>query len=279
MDALQMTELDRLVSKAGQALFDSQASLKEALNESTPLDPSDESTMHGANRLQLILQYRLDTQDTLAKLLQIDHGLLQILGVEPQHSSKINIERMRFALGQDDLSHVLYSLSQLVHSLMLIANRYRENQSKFAQQKSNQLSQRATTSHLKVTGHLQKAVTLQRLFIASLTEISNTLDEGNKTAEIGPVLVHISALRGPVSQFYQAVQNGLELTHDLYEKTYETVELDNTLEELLHQAGDVLKQIPPMYQPQHFFSPAKEACEDQLENKASSKRLKQFFHH
>ena len=120
---------------------------------------------------------------------------------------------------------------------------------------------------------------LQKLFISSLTDLNNRLEEGNKTAEIGPVLDHIAALRGPVSQFFQAVQNGLELTHELYEKTYITIELDNTLEALLQQAALVLKQMPPMYQPQHFFTPAKVNTSDQLEQQASIKRLKPFFHH
>ena len=278
-----MNELDQIFSRARQELSDSQAILKELLAKPTETDDTESASIHQAHLLQLILQYRLDSQSALAKLLQLDHGLLQILGIEPQHSTRVNLERMEFALGNDDLQSILHSLSQLVHSLSLVAYQYQQKQNKLAARRQALLSDRATATHTKPMERLQKAIVLQKQFILSLTEVSNTLAfneaEGNKTAEIGPVLDHIAALRGPVSQFFQAVQNGLELTHELYEKTYISVELENTLEELLHQASCVLQQTPLLYQPQHFFTPAKEKTDELLEEKASNRRLKQFFHH
>ena len=107
-----MNELDKIVSQAQQALSDSQALLKKALDDSNPDNSSEDSTTSSVQILQLILQYRLDTQDALARLLQLDHGLLLILGIEPHQTFQINLERMKFALGNDDLHHILYSLSQ-----------------------------------------------------------------------------------------------------------------------------------------------------------------------
>ena len=269
-----MNEVDRMLKQAGQALTESQAILKEVLDDA---DSTGGSTTDGVQMLQLILQYRLDTQDALLRLLHIDHGLLQILGIGPQHSTRVNLERMKFALGNDDLNHILRALSQLLQSLSLVAHRYQQNLAKNSAQKRNQLSMRVEASHSKSTERLQQAVLLQKLFTSSMTELSDHLNLGNRTAEIGPVLDHITALRGPVSQFFQAVQSGLELTHELYEKTYVSVELENTLSDILEQTKSLLHQLTPVYQPQHFFTPAKDDVAERLEQKAAIKRLRPFF--
>ena len=80
------------------------------------MDEEDESG-EGARILQMILAYRLDTQAALQALLQLDHGLMQALGVSSHHTESINIERMAFALGQDDLKQILHALSKLLDSL------------------------------------------------------------------------------------------------------------------------------------------------------------------
>jgi hypothetical protein len=269
-----MNEVNRIIQQAGQALTNSHTMLKELLDDS---DSTGGSTTDGVQILQLILQYRLDTQDALLRLLDIDHGLLQILGIGPQHSARVNLERMKFALGNDDLNHILRALSQLLQSLSLVAHRYQQNLTKTSAQKRNQLSMRAEASHSKLTERLQEATVLQKLFTSSMTELSDHLNLGDRTAEIGLVLDHVKALRGPVSQFFQAVQSGLELTHKLYEKTYASVPLENTLSDVLQQTKTLLNQLKPMYQPQHFFTPVKDNVAEQLEIKAAIKRLRPFF--
>ncbi len=267
-------ELDLLFSQAKQALLDSQAILQEVLDGT---DSSDGSAKNDVQMLQLTLQYRLDTQDAFVKLLQVDQGLLQILGIEPQHSSKINLERMEFALGNNDLHHILYALSQLVHSLMQTAYRYQQHLDKNFKHKQKQTTFHLNPPNTKLAGRLQNAVDLQKRFIKRMTEISCHLALWNKHAAIGPVHDHIAALRGPISQFFQAVQNGLELTNQLYEKTNEDIQLEHNLSKLLEEADSVLKHLPATYQPQHFFSPPKTEHTEHLEKRASNKRLGNYF--
>ena len=279
MEKFEINELDQLMNQANKALSDSQAILKELADDPSLTSLSDETTINKAQIIQLILQYRLDTQDALEKLLQIDHNLLQTLGIQPQHSSKMNLDRLKFALGNDDLQHILHALGLLVSSLLRVAQRYQQNNAKVSKQKQTLRSRYINATHDNFSWRLQKATVQQKLFISHMTEFSNHLDEWNKLAPIGPVLDHIAALRGPISQFFQAIENGLALSYYLYEITNKGLPLDHTLTHLLQQTESVLKQMPLTPQPQHFFTPAKVDVDEQLEQKASKNRLGQFFNH
>ncbi len=265
-------KLEKSVHEARQALSDSHAILHELLEDK---NSSDDSMLHEVHMLQLLLQYRLDTQDALANLLHIDNHILQILGIEPQHSSRINLERMAFALGSEDLHHLLHALSQLVQALSRIAHRYQQHLDKVSKQKLH--GQKSTVTQPRFERRLQKAVELQKYFKLLMTDISHHLDQWNKLAPIGPVLDHIAALRGPISQFFQAMQNGLELTHQLYENTNKGGQLDHTLGNLLQQAESILKCMPSTNQPHPFFTPIKMDTDKRLEQRASNRRLGHFF--
>jgi hypothetical protein len=270
MKKIDMYEIDQLVQQAGHALADSQTILQELHENSSIVD---------VEMLQLILQYRLDTQDALIKLLQLDHGLLQALGISPQHPTRMNLERMEYALGNDDLHHVLYSLSQLVHSLLRIANRYQQHLEAASRQKQEQHLLHVNTMSKKLGSRFQKAVAQQTLFITLISTLQEQVEHWDRLEAIGPVLDHISALRGPISQFFQALQNGLEVSHQLYEKFNKDLKLDDTLDVLLEQSQFVLKHIPAMNQPSQFFTPVKIDTAERLEQRAATKRLGNFFNH
>lgn len=263
-------EIEPLIKNAQEALSRSNHILQELLDES---DSDDGSEFQGIKALQLLLQYRFDTQDALMRLLSFDHGLLQILGIDPLHSSRINLERMEYALGNDDLHHILLALSQLINALLRIANRYQQHLDSARKMPQHSLNKQLTTTATS----LQKAIKEQKFFISLLVELSSHLDAWNKLAAIGPVLDHIAALRGPISQFFQALQNGLELSHRLYEKINKEVKLDTNLANLLQQTEVVLKQLPPITQPHPFFAPMKTVTEESLERRAAIKRLGHFF--
>ena len=269
-------EFDELVKQAFQAQSDSQKVLKDLVDDSEFNDASNELNEDTIQLFQLVLQYRLDSQTALARLLQVNKLLFQILGIEPQSSFNTNLERMAYALGSDDLHHVLYSLSQLVNSLSLIANRYRKNLDKEYQQKQH--PQLINSKYAKFNGRLQKAITYQKHFISLIEKMSSSLQELDKTIMLGPVLDHIAALRGPISQFFQAEQNGLELSYNLYVKTNFSPHLTETISQVLEQTNLVLKHLPPDPHHYHLFTPAKELdTSERLEQQASMKRLSNYF--
>lgn len=274
----QSSSLEQLADEANQALAESQTILQELVDDSTLITLPEDSSMSRAQILQLILQYRLDSQDALAKLLQLEHGVLQALGIAPQQSSKINLERMMYALGHDDLRHILSSLNQLVSALLRVVHRYQQTLNNTSRKKNSQLSLNVNPKYTTVVNRLKKTTVLQIRFM-SFIDIINNLDEWNKLAAIGPVFDHIAALRGPISQFYQAIQNGFELTLNLYGKINKEAQLETHLDHLLQQTESVLKQMPLMIQPHHFFTPVREDSAERLEQRASIKRLGHFFNH
>jgi hypothetical protein len=268
MEITQINELDKILHQAEEALTDSQITLTSLIKTQ---DVNNESE---ASQLVLLLSYRLDTQEALLKILQIEHGLLAVLGLSPQHSIKINLERMNFALGHDDLQKMLRSFSLLLHSLLQMAQKNQKSSHKLSKQRQSLPSAGLTKFDLR----LKKAIDTQKQFIRHLESFGAHLDLWFQKEALGPVLDHIAALRGPISRFYQALQNGLVLAHQLYEKMNQNLNLDNTLEMLSEQNNLVLKPLPPTHQPHPFFSPIN-LNEERLEQRASAKRLGNFFNH
>lgn len=121
MSAADLEKISNLIGEAQQLLQENQQGIEEILRESQNEDTSFEEISHS---LQLVLQYRLNCQDTLVALLNLDHHLLYGLGIQAQHSATSNLERLSYALGSDDLKQILHALSQLVESLLKIARRH-----------------------------------------------------------------------------------------------------------------------------------------------------------
>lgn len=270
-----ITKLDKLISEADQSLLDSQTTIQILLSEGEGDEPL--AFEIEARIIQLILEYRLNAEDALAQLLNLDHHLLYILGIQPQHSAKANMERLAYALGSDDLKNILHTLSQLVDYLLRIARRYQKQQEKTQQ---HRVENQPARMPRQLKG-MQKLVTQQKVFIALVADISKNLEQLTKLEPVGPVLDHIAGLRGPISRFYQAMQNGITATDGLYKQINKTAVLDETLGLVLKQAEQVLQQLPPL-QPQplhqlgHF---AEQTTTEQLEQRAAAKRMRPFFNH
>ncbi|RUR09616.1 hypothetical protein [Legionella septentrionalis] len=271
-----LSSTNELIQQAEHALTNSLSVLKDLAQHADAL-PGSDSVGGRVQTLQLILQYRLDTQDALLRLLHIEQTLLQVLGIAPQHSSRINMERIAFALGHDDLRHILHALSQLIDSLAKIANRMGSRE-RFTDQVTHQQALKASNRYLKFQERLQSAAEQQKRFVITLDDIHRNIKELVKREAIGPVLDHIAALRGPISQFFQAVQNGLGLSHALYEKTNKNMGVTKELSILLQQADLVLREIPALHPRQTLLSPAKMSSPDRLEERATAKRMGHFFH-
>ncbi|WP_133128411.1 hypothetical protein [Legionella nagasakiensis] len=270
---MEYEKLIKITDEACQVLAESQTILQQLVDQFSV--GADDSITGRAQILQLILQYRLDAQDALVMLLQIDNGLLQILGIDTRHSSQVNLERMAFALGQDDLKQILRALSLLVTSLLRIAHRSQYHLSRDT--RKSRLSCPVNLVCAKQYGRLQKAVELQQAFLKLMTEFKRNLKQLIKRAAIGPVLDHIAALRGPVSQFFQAIQHGLAISHDFYARFNIGLKEDRTIGAILQEAEVVLQQIPSLYQHHQLFTPVRQDSSERLEQRASEKRLGHFF--
>ena len=76
---------DALISK-GKSIFKEISTTLDFIRQEslgTPLSVEEES-----KSLQLLLEFRLASQDALMTLIDLDHHLLYILGIQPQHSAQ-----------------------------------------------------------------------------------------------------------------------------------------------------------------------------------------------
>ncbi|KTD65490.1 hypothetical protein [Legionella spiritensis] len=274
MNDSSINDMEALVQQTDQALSGVSSILEAVLADADNLDMSDVPPEFQIHTLQYILQFRLDMQNVLSRLVNLEQTLLQVLGIGPQYSATANLERLAFALGNEDLHQLLYALNELVSSLLKIAYRYRKNH-----EHTSKTAHRVSTGYKTFSRGLQKASDQQKKALALLEKLGNRLGELNKRAAIGPIFDHIAALRGPVSQFFQAIQHGMTLSAQLYQKMNAGKQFDHQLSKILKQAEQVLQQIPAAVSHHQLFTPVKAHTNERLEKRAAEKRLGHFFGH
>lgn len=273
MNAKTEKKIDTLVNKLQSTMETIVKSTDWLKDESgkTPLSFEEE-----ARSLQLLLEYRLNTQDIIIQLLNLDHHLLYILGIQPQHSQAMNIERLSFALGSDDLQQLLHALNQLVDSLLRIARRY-QHQHENSKKEEHLAPVHQHQRQAIFMDRLSNLVTLQKSFAHNLTLTESELKELVKYETLGPVLDHISALRGPINQFYQAQLHGLEQLQHVYQNFHHPLTACQ-LADILKKADNALHHLPSIYHLNPNYSPLQFKNEhERLEERAKEKRLRPFF--
>lgn len=220
--------------------------------------------------VKLLLQYRMDCQSIFKQLSHIDQSLLQLLGIEPQNSLEFNLERMSFALGGDELHHLLSLLESLLDSLLHVINRNRARQI---------VDKKAALKRMKQHKHLDslmQALNYQEHSAHSLKQLIEGLDELAPACDLGPIYDEIGALQGPISRFFQAVQHGLILAGGLYQQIHQDMRLMPYLNQVIH-GPDLMAHPAP--EEQRLFTPTTHLTSERLEARAANRRLGQFFNH
>ncbi len=265
-----IAHLEKLIAEARPHLEESQTLLNNVLNDAEKIE--NLSIEDQVSTLQLVLQYRLSCENVLNMLMQLDHNLLYFLGLQPQQSAKMNIDRLSYAVGSEDLKQLLSILAILVGSLSKIAGLYKYNHASFA------LHERQTRQRTILIRDLTKLTAKHKQFATLVAKIQVEMEALLKLEAIGPVLDHVAALRGPISQFHQALLNGLGKSEALYHKLNKNAVLEDNLSHLIKQAENVLRIMPTLYKPAPL-SKLKEpqSTAEQLEQRATAKRLRPFF--
>ena len=272
---------NQLIQEAEACLTRIQDSLKSAV------DLSDEETGEGGSQvnhlrtLQLVLQFRLDTQDALQQLFRYSQSVWQILGVSSQYSTTTNLERLSFALGGEDLHHALSMLNQLIDALLRVLQRLNLNQT--TQQRTSTNRKSVLLKPPPTASRLQQKMVYcldnQKSFNLILNQLTNSLEAIQAQEDMGgEVLACICKLEGPISHFHQALQNGLVVSGGLYQQLEASCHLNHSLDELLNIAHEVLEQSPQLLEKPRLFQPTKVISTSQeLEARAAEKRLGHFF--
>jgi hypothetical protein len=274
---------NKLILEAEACMKRIQEDLKSVVLLSQKKEREDEeggSETDNLRTLQLVLQFRLDTQDALQCLFQFSQSVWQALDISPQNSSQVNIERLSFALGSDDLHHALSMLNRLIDSLLRIIKRYAlvasaQNQAPKSHKPLMKPAPSSVSPRLQKMVHL---VDLTKSFTFILKQLTNNLVDIPGQPVMEPVLDNIAKFEGPISYFYQALQNGIELSAGLYQQLEATCQLNKKLDELLHQSSLVLQQTLQFSMQPRLYRPSKELSSSlELEVRATKKRLGHFF--
>lgn len=224
--------------------------------------------------MQLVLQYRLDTQGALYQLAKLQQYLLQLLGIEAKHSAEFNIERLAYALGSEDLHQILNLLNNLVDALLRIITHYQHQQA---------LDRKKTQERLKKTKFVEAMVQViekQKSFTTSINQLKLALEDIGGAPQAGVLYNHIAALEGPISRFELALQHGLILSGGFYQQLQKKSNLEFMLADTIQKANQALHSMNYHPEQQRLFTPVKEPEQsDRLEERAATRRLSNFFHH
>ena len=274
MDLMSMNinDLSTLINQAEVELTQSHQLLEsfKLAWDKTPEHPLDDPDTIRA--IQLVLQYRLDTQSALYQLNKLQQYLLQLLGIEPLHSAEFNIERMAFALGSDELKQTLSMLNHLIDSLLRIISQSQKQQILDKKHSLEQLKNR------KFIDVILKVIDKQKIFTAKLGEVQLILENIGGAPHPGVIYDHIAALEGPVSRFSQALQHGLILSGGIYQQLQQKQNLKPYLEDTLLKVEQPLQNFHYSPEQQRLFKPGLENNRIQsLEARATEKRLGNFF--
>ncbi|STX81284.1 Uncharacterised protein [Legionella busanensis] len=267
--------INLLISDANLYLNETQSILTKLLQVTT--DTENEGSLNGDNKIltiQLTLQYRLSCEDALSFLLKLDHSLLYFLGIQASQTDKVNIDRLAYAVGNEDLKQILNILAILTGSLSKIVARYKINHASFTLKNKN-----PQKPHL-ITRELSRLLTKQKQFLNVLEKLDPEIEQLMKLQAGEPIFDYIAALRGPISHFHQAIIHGLGQAKQLYLQVNKTPLIDYQLNALLKETSKVLHLMPSTYQLRSNYPIKKfdhSMTSEQLEQRAAAKRLRPFF--
>lgn len=257
-------KIDKLLREGENQLIEISSLLEDILNTKT--DDKELPTEEKIQLIELVLQLRLNLENCLAMVLSIDHNILYFLGIQPRNSLQMNIDRLTFAIGNEDLKEILTLLAILTGSLNKLAERYKRSHSSF------------TLNH-KVKPHKHNLLKKITKLTEKQKDLSNTLEKTDEEIKLlvkyqaaGPLFDHIGALRGPISHFHQAILHGLGQAKRLYQVVNKKEPLNHHLHTLINKTERLLDE-PLQQSRQYKFNMSSE----KLEDLAQQKRQSPFF--
>ena len=266
--------IDLLINEAKLHLNEIQSLLSKLLHLTNDTDNEGSSDEDKILKIQLVLQYRLSCEDALSLLLKLDHNLLYFLGIQPQQSAKMNLDRLAHAVGNEDLKQILNILALLTGSLSKIIARYKNTHNSFA------LKDRSSQKYHGIAKEFSRLLAKQNQFVKVIQQLDSEIEQVIKLKAGEPIYDYIAALRGPISHFHQAVIHGLEQGKQLYFQVNKTPLIDYQLNTLLKETEQVLHLMPSTYNPHSNYLIKQfdhQTTSEELEQRAAAKRLRPFF--
>ena len=223
--------------------------------------------------MQLVLELQLNCQDALTLILKLERCILDFLGIQPNQASSLNLERMTYTVGHEDIKDLINIIALVEGAL-----------SKLLIKDKKESFSKSSTSHTektpKIMSFLKNVAKQQLEVVTSIQKLERLVKMQVKYQQVGPVFDEIAALRGPVNQFYQAMLHGLGQLKQVHSAVKKKNNLQTQLSSLLRKLEKEFKPFPlydqpvPNYQLRQFD---KQLTHEQLEERARAKRMRPFF--
>jgi len=250
-DEHAIASLDAKVRQVFRLHENLQHALAHAEKTLAASDPLDDETRDRFR--QLVLQLRLDNEDTLRALIMLHNNYCMALGINPLNSELTNLERLQYSLGDENVTLELTWLHDLIDKMeqtFAIGDKLRraeERQRKLQRQlleklrhlftkhpefqaEGEALSKELAHEARLDRGNWDPALTRSMegiehdfLFAAelelqlqfSVEQLSELLHQYVGLPQFGLIHDYLAGLQGPISQFLMAYQSGLGVINKL----------------------------------------------------------------
>lgn len=249
-----------MVSKDEKAINDLDALLRQALKESSESDKHLEAVLESLETgeeinddlsfrlLQLVLQYRLDKEDVIQKLLRLNNRLCHAIGINEQNSNKQSLDIAAHMIGKDNLLKELAALGGLWRELnkaLALTEKSKRLQQEEKRRRARILSKLKQKYGLtKESGFVEKehkisakeralyysmkdAVGHQEYFRLNIEQLTEAYHQYEGIPKFGHIYDYLAGLKGPISQFHQAVMHGLAKSDAIFQQLTKRLKMTN----------------------------------------------------
>lgn len=261
----QVKELDSLFRKTLEHQSRANQFLDKVAAELQSGEELDEEDAH--RMLRLVLQYRLDTIDSIKKLLHMNKALCHAIGIDENNSMKKNLDLAAFQLGEDNLLRELTLLSGLWRELnkalamtekglRLQAEEKKRHQKildKVAERaglskdkkEASKTSKKMTRREREMLYSVKDALGHSEYFKLNLEQLTEAYHHFGGLPKFGLIYDYLAGLKGPISQFHTALQHGIGQSQSLVKALSNQLNLSNdklTVSRLVHDLNNSLSK-------------------------------------
>lgn len=259
-----VSELDGLFRKAQKEQAEGLKHLDnvaDALSDDLGLDDELSHRM-----LQLTLQYRMDKEDVIKKLLKLNAQLCHALGINEKNSLHKSLDIAAQLLGTDNLLRELSLMGNLWGQLNKVLAL--TEQSKKLQLEEKRLRERILEKINKRLGKdsdapekkqkkkmsakqralfygMQDAIGHQEYFKLNVEQLTEAYHQYSGLPKFGLIYDYLSGLKGPISQFHTALQHGIGKSSTMVTGLAKRLQLSHekmNVKQLLHQTNKSLTE-------------------------------------
>lgn len=263
----EISNLDSLLRKTQALQKASIDRLQEAFDELSRGETDMLDEEEGYHVMQLVLQYRLDKEDVIKKILHVNQQHCAALGIDIHQSTKKNLDTAAHLLGSDNLLHELGYLSKLCHKLNKLLASLDKTKRAMREEKAQwerlierlhdkqhsldltDISAKKSKSRESRYQHLIRilydAIYFQESFKENVEQLAESFHAYEGLPKFGLIHDYLAGIKGPISQFHLLEQSGIGLSDNLMHVAAKKFNLKPEKlneKQLLHKLNEVINK-------------------------------------